>query len=111
MVAVFAIFGMRKIKSKALLITVAVAGVNDFGGSAEGGLMHENSEGRLHAWEATISAAVQRPLTGVGLNNCVAAHCYYSDWWEGFAKAVDRTFGRIGLSRLVDRHAERRAWL
>lgn len=103
MVAVFAIFGMQKIKSKALLITVGVVGVmglfamagisgRSSGGSAEGGLVDESSEGRLHAWEAAISMAVHRPLTGVGLNNYVANYYYYSDWWEGFAKAVHSTW-------------------
>jgi putative inorganic carbon (HCO3(-)) transporter len=103
MVAVFAIFGMQKIKSKALLVTVGVVGImglfamagisgRQSGGAAEGGLVDESSEGRLHAWEAAISMAVHRPLTGVGLNNYVANYYYYSDWWEGFAKAVHSTW-------------------
>lgn len=103
MLAVFAVFGMQKIKSKALLITIAVVGVlglfaaagiggRQSGGAAEQGMVDESAEGRLHAWEAAISMAVHRPLTGVGLNNYVANYYYYSDWWEGFAKAVHSTW-------------------
>jgi len=103
MVAVFSVFGVRMIKSKAVLIAVgvigllglfAVAGISgrQSGGAAESGLVDESSEGRLHAWEAAISMAVHRPLTGVGLNNYVANYYYYSDWWEGFAKAVHSTW-------------------
>ena len=103
MVAVFAVFAARRIKSKALLIAVGVVGVmglfavagisgRSSGGSAEGGLVDESSEGRLHAWQAAISMAIHRPLTGVGLNNYVANYYYYSDWWEGFAKAVHSTW-------------------
>jgi probable O-glycosylation ligase (exosortase A-associated) len=103
MVAVFAIFGMQKIKSKSLLIAITVVGVlglfamagisgRKSGGAAEAGVIDESSEGRLHAWEAAINMAVHRPLTGVGLNNYVANYYYYSDWWEGFAKAVHSTW-------------------
>ena len=103
MVAVFAVFGVQRIKSKAMLITIGVVGLlglfaaagiggRQSGGAAEAGMVDESAEGRLHAWEAAISMAVHRPLTGVGLNNYVANYYYYSDWWEGFAKAVHSTW-------------------
>ena len=102
-VAVCATFGMRRVKSRAvliggglmaLLVLFAAAGISGraSGGAAEGGVIDESSEGRLHAWEAAIRMALARPLTGVGLNNYVANYYYYSDWWEGFAKAVHSTW-------------------
>ena len=103
MVAVCAIFAARRIKSRALLITVGVIGVmglfavagisgRSSGGAAEGGLVDESSEGRLEAWKAAFRMAVAHPFTGVGLNNYVANYYEYSDWWEGFAKAVHSTW-------------------
>ncbi len=102
-VAVFGVFGAQQIKSKALLAAIAVVGLiglsaaagiggRQSGGAAESGLVDESAEGRFHAWGAAISMAIARPLTGVGLNNYVANYYYYSDWWEGFAKAVHSTW-------------------
>jgi O-antigen ligase len=48
--------------------------------------------GRLEAWKAAVRMAMARPLTGVGLKNYSANFFYYSDWWEGFAKAVHSTW-------------------
>ena len=103
MVAVFAVYGAQRIKSKALLISIgvvgllglfAVAGISgrQSGGAAEAGLVDESAEGRFHAWGAAVSMAIAHPLTGVGLNNYVANYWFYSTWWEGFAKAVHSTW-------------------
>lgn len=101
-VAVSAIFGLRRIKSKALLIVIgvvgllglfAVAGIGGRSGQAtDGSLVDESSEGRLRAWGAAWRMALARPLTGVGLNCYVSNYYYYQDWWEGFAKAVHSTW-------------------
>ena len=102
-VAVCAAFAARRIRSRAvligggilaLLVLSAAAGINGraSGGAAEGGVIDESSEGRLYAWEAAIRMALYHPFTGVGLNNYVANYYFYSDWWEGFAKAVHSTW-------------------
>jgi O-antigen ligase len=102
-IAVFGVFGAQQIKSKALLATIGVIGLvglfaaagiggRQSGGAGEAGLVDESAEGRFHAWGAAISMAIARPLTGVGLNNYVANYYFYSDWWEGFAKAVHSTW-------------------
>jgi len=102
-VAVCATFAARRIKSRAILfgggalgliVLFAAAGISgrSSGGAAEGGVIDESSEGRLHAWEAAFKMALAHPLNGVGLNNYVANYYYYSDWWEGFAKAVHSTW-------------------
>ncbi len=102
-VAVCATFAIRRIHSRAVLIVggllavlvlFAMAGISGraSGGTSEGGVIDESSEGRLHAWQAAIRMALYRPLTGVGLDNYVANYYYYSDWWEGFAKAVHSTW-------------------
>lgn len=102
-VAVCATFAARKIRSRAVLIAGGILGLlalsvvagisgRSSGGAAEGGAIDESAEGRLYAWQAAIRMAFARPLTGVGLNNYVANYYYYSDWWEGFAKAVHSTW-------------------
>lgn len=103
MLAVAAVFAARRIRSRAVLfgggavalvLLFAAAGINgrSSGGAAEGAVIDESSEGRLHAWGAAFRMAVAHPLTGVGLNNYVANYWQYSDWWEGFAKAVHSTW-------------------
>ncbi len=103
MMAVFAVFGAQRIKSKALLISIGVVGLmglfalagisgRSSGGAAEAGVVDESSEGRLRAWGAAWRMALARPLTGVGLNCYVSNYYYYQDWWEGFAKAVHSTW-------------------
>jgi O-antigen ligase len=102
-VAVFGVFAARRIKSKAVLVGGGIAGLlvlsvaagvggRQSGGAAESGAVDESAMGRLEAWIAAWRMAVGRPLTGVGLDCYVANFYYYSDWWEGFAKAVHSTW-------------------
>ena len=101
-VAVFGALAARRVRSKALLLTggalallvlFAAAGVSGraSGGAAEAGI-DESSLGRLEAWKAAFRMAMARPLTGVGLRNYSANFFFYSDYWEGFAKAVHSTW-------------------
>jgi O-antigen ligase len=101
-VAVFGAIAARRVKSKALLATggvlallalFAVAGVSGraSGGAAEAGI-DESSMGRLEAWKAAFRMAMAHPFTGVGLKNYSANFFFYTDWWEGFAKAVHSTW-------------------
>ena len=102
-VAVVGVFGARRIRSKAVLLgggAVALMGLfvaagvggRQSGGAAEAGAIDESAMGRLEAWKAAWRMAVGRPLTGVGLDCYVANFYDYSDWWEGFAKAVHSTW-------------------
>ena len=102
-VAVFGVFGARRIRSKAVLFgggavgllglsVVAGVGGRQSGGATEAGAIDESAMGRLEAWTAAWRMAVGRPLNGVGLDCYVANFYYYSDWWEGFAKAVHSTW-------------------
>jgi O-antigen ligase len=101
-VAVVGALAARRIRSRAvllvggavaLLLLFAVAGVSGraSGGAGEAGI-DESSMGRLEAWKAAVRMAMARPLTGVGLKNYSANFFFYSDWWEGFAKAVHSTW-------------------
>jgi len=114
-VTVFSIFGARMIKSKALLITIAVVGLmalfavagissRSSGGAAEEGI-DESSMGRIHAWGAAINMAIRRPLTGVGLDNFVSNYYLYSAFWDGKNHAVHSTWfgvlGETGLPGLI----------
>ncbi|WP_394125533.1 O-antigen ligase family protein [Vibrio hepatarius] len=101
-IAVFGIFGLRLIKSKALLIMIAtiglfalfaMAGISDrqSGGSAEEGI-DASAMGRLYAWEAAFKMALDNPLTGVGLNNFYANYFFYSPHWDGLNHAVHSTW-------------------
>jgi O-antigen ligase len=74
------------------LFIAAGVGGRQSGGAAEGGAIDESAMGRLEAWIAAWRMAVGRPLTGVGLNCYIPNFFYYSDWWEGFAKAVHSTW-------------------
>lgn len=114
-VTVFSIFGTRMIKSKAVLITIALVGgltlfaaagisSRSSGGAAEDGI-DESSMGRIHAWGAAINMATKRPLTGVGLDNFVSNYYLYSAFWDGKNHAVHSTWfgvlGETGLPGLI----------
>ncbi|EEX92414.1 O-antigen ligase family protein [Vibrio orientalis] len=101
-IAVFGIFGLRLIKSKTLLLFIAViglfvlfamAGISDrqSGGAAEEGI-DASAMGRLYAWEAAFKMALDNPLTGVGLNNFYANYFFYSPHWDGLNHAVHSTW-------------------
>ncbi len=104
---VFGLFGFRIVKSKALLMTVgglaalilfAAAGISgrSSGGAAEDGI-DESAMGRIYAWGAATQMAVQRPLTGVGLDNFLSNYYFYSSHWDGKNHAVHSTwFGVLG---------------
>ncbi|MUL01740.1 oligosaccharide repeat unit polymerase [Aliivibrio fischeri] len=116
--AVFGIYGLQRIKSKALLLSIAilaggilfaVAGISDraSGGSAEAGV-DASAMGRLYAWEAAFKMALANPLTGVGLDNFYSNYFYYSPHWDGLNHAVHSTWfgvlaetGFLGLSLFI----------
>jgi len=102
MMAIFAVYGYRRIQSKALFFTVAAilamalfvfAGISDraSGGAAEAGV-DASAMGRLYAWEAAFGMAVHNPLSGVGLNNFYSNYYYYSPHWDGLNHAVHSTW-------------------
>lgn len=115
MVTVFGVIGYRMVKNKMLLIVAgvvalavlfAVAGISSraSGGAHEEGI-DESAMGRIHAWNAAVSMAVRRPLTGVGLDNFVPNYFFYSDHWDGMNHAVHSTWfgvlGETGLPGLI----------
>ena len=100
--SVCAVFGYRRIRSKALLLAIGsivliglfiVAGVNDraSGGAHEEGI-DESAMGRIHAWKAAFNMALDNPFSGVGLNNFLANYFDYSDFWDGQNHAVHSTW-------------------
>ena len=100
--AVFGVFGYRRIKSKTLLLAIAAcaalvlylaAGISEraSGGAAEAGL-DASAAGRLYAWEAAIGMALHNPLTGVGLDNFYSNYFFYSNHWDGLPHAVHSTW-------------------
>ncbi len=100
--AVFGIYGYRKIQSKALFLSIAiigagllygVAGISDrsSGGAAEDGI-DASAMGRLYAWEAAFGMATHNPLTGVGIDNFYSNYYYYSPHWDGLNHAVHSTW-------------------
>ena len=112
--AVSGVFGLYKVKSKLLLISIgmvalvgllAMAGISDrsSGGAGESGI-DESAAGRLYAWQAAFNMANTHPLTGVGLNNFTSNYFFYSPHWDGMNHAVHSTWfgvlaetGYIGL--------------
>ncbi|OCH21254.1 O-antigen ligase family protein [Aliivibrio logei] len=118
MIAVFGIYGLQRIKSKVLLLSIAIAagsilffiaGISErsSGGAAEAGI-DASAMGRLYAWEAAFKMAVSNPLTGVGLDNFYANYFYYSPHWDGLNHAVHSTWfgvlaetGFLGLAIFI----------
>ena len=105
-VAIMALFGLRVIKSKVVLITIGTIGVlglfaaagissRSSGGAAESGLVDESAQGRFNAWECAFWMAVDHPLWGVGIENFRLNYYAYSSMlgtFEGIAKAVHSTW-------------------
>lgn len=100
--AVSGIFAWRRVKNKALLISLgiaalgvlfALAGVSEraSGGAHEEGI-DESAMGRIYAWQAAIGMALHHPLTGVGLNNFISNYFEYSPHWDGQNHAVHSTW-------------------
>ncbi|WP_260258413.1 O-antigen ligase family protein [Vibrio intestinalis] len=116
--AVFGMFGLKYIRSKVLLFTLAViaagllfalAGISDrqSGGAAEEGI-DASAMGRIYAWQAAFKMALENPLTGVGLDNFYVNYFYYSPHWDGLNHAVHSTWfgvlaetGFVGLAVFV----------
>lgn len=100
--AVSGIFALHFIRSKGLLLFLAIcgalilylaSGISDraSGGAAEEGI-DASAMGRLYAWEAAFYMALDNPLTGVGLNNFYFNYFYYSQHWDGLNHAVHSTW-------------------
>ncbi|ANS85544.1 hypothetical protein VSVS12_01777 [Vibrio scophthalmi] len=111
-ISILGVFGLKHIRSKFLLALLGViafialfymAGISDrkSGGSAEVGV-DESAMGRLYAWEAAFKMALDRPLTGVGIDNFYFNYFYYSSHWDGLNHAVHSTwFGVLAESGFV----------
>lgn len=102
MMAIFTVYGYRRVQSKALFLTVSItlasilfvlAGISDrtSGGAAEIGV-DESAMGRLYAWQAAFGMALHNPLTGVGLDNFYYNYYFYSPHWDGLNHAVHSTW-------------------
>lgn len=100
--AVTGIFAWRRVKNKALLISLglaalmllfALAGVSDraSGGAQEAGI-DESAMGRIYAWQAAMGMALHHPLLGVGINNFISNYFAYSPHWDGQNHAVHSTW-------------------
>lgn len=115
---IFALFGYRRIKSKAVFISIgviaipillALAGISgrESGGAHEEGI-DASAMGRLHAWEAAWGMGVANPLMGVGLANFYNNYFYYTPVWDGKNHAVHSTWfgvlaetGFVGLGLFI----------
>jgi O-antigen ligase len=102
MMTVYAVFLQQAIRSKTVLISLAVvgavvlyfvAGIGEraSGGAAEAGI-DASAMGRLYAWEAAFKMALDNPFTGVGLNNFYFNYYFYSPHWDGLNHAVHSTW-------------------
>lgn len=102
MMAIFGVYGYRRIQSKALFFTLGIAAASALfiaagiserasGGAAEAGI-DASAMGRLYAWQAAFGMALHNPLSGVGLNNFYSNYYYYSPHWDGLNHAVHSTW-------------------
>ena len=118
MITVFGILGLRKIKSRTVVIALCVGAAfvlavamglssRTSGGAAElseAGI-DESARGRLIAWHAAVNMMIARPLTGVGINGFVDAFYQYTPEWGNRDKAVHSTWfqvvGEMGLPGII----------
>ncbi len=102
LMTVFGVYGVRLIKSKAVLLAIVgiglpvlyvAAGISGrkSGGAAEQGI-DESSMGRIHAWGAAWNMAIAHPLHGVGLNGFFENYFFYTEFWDGLNHAVHSTW-------------------
>lgn len=118
MITVFGILGLRKIKSRTVVIALCVGtafvlavamGLSSrvSGGAAELSEtgIDESARGRLIAWHAAVNMMIARPLTGVGINGFVDAYYQYTPEWGNRDKAVHSTWfqvvGEMGLPGII----------
>ncbi|GAB2660012.1 O-antigen ligase family protein [Vibrio panuliri] len=111
-VAVLGMLGLKHIRSRTLLVTIAiiaaaalyaVADISDrqSGGAAEEGI-DASAMGRLYAWEAAFKMAIEHPFSGVGIDNFYANYYFYSSHWDGLNHAVHSTwFGVLAETGFV----------
>ncbi len=118
MMAIFGVYGYRRIKSKALFFSVGIiaaailylaAGISGraSGGAAEDGI-DASAMGRIYAWQAAFGMALHNPFTGVGLDNFYSNYYFYSPHWDGLNHAVHSTWfgvlaetGFLGLAVFI----------
>lgn len=89
--AVLAVSATRLKKSRTLLLVlvpIAAAGLYmtmNLSDRVSGGaddMRAESAGGRLYSWSAAINMALDRPFTGVGINNFVNEFYVYTDVWS-----------------------------
>lgn len=118
MIAVFGVLGLRKIKSRTVVIGLCVGAAfvlavamglsaRVSGGAAElnDAGIDESARGRLIAWHAAVNMMIARPLTGVGINAFVDSFFQYTPEWGNRDKAVHSTWfqvvGEMGLPGII----------
>ena len=118
MLAVFGVYGYRRVKSKTLFIGISVVAavalylLADISGRASGGAaeagVDASAMGRIYAWQAAFGMALDNPFTGVGLDNFYSNYFYYSPHWDGLNHAVHSTWfgvlaetGFLGLAVFI----------
>ncbi|MGJ8669992.1 MAG: O-antigen ligase family protein [Oceanococcus sp.] len=110
--AVCGVLGWQRVKNKVLLVAVsavlasvlyAASGIGDRATVQRGeGDVDLSAQGRLNAWEAAVSMAVDHPLTGVGLNMYLGNYYLYTPHWDGRAHAVHSSwFGVLGETGFI----------
>lgn len=96
--AVTATFVAERVRSRATLLALAVPpvllllAVMGLRGGGEDGGMDASSTGRVEAWKAAMRMAFEHPFVGVGINNFRANFFFYTEYWDGLAKAVHSTW-------------------
>jgi probable O-glycosylation ligase (exosortase A-associated) len=71
-----------------LLALMLLSGLRNHAKGMEGGSMDASSMERLTSWKAAFRMACDHPFLGVGLNNFRANIFFYTDHWDGLARAV-----------------------
>ena len=114
-VAVAFVFGRRSLRSKSIVVICCLGAAlllyhimqitsREFLGASEFG-MDESAADRLDTWRVAIAMALDRPLTGVGLNNFADNYYFYTTQFHGRSFVAHSTWfsalGETGFPGLI----------
>jgi probable O-glycosylation ligase (exosortase A-associated) len=108
--AVLAVSFTQVMKSRTLIVFVpllaaglyAIMGLSERVSGDAAAMSEESAYGRLYAWTASINMALDRPLTGMGINNFISEFYAYTTVWLDHAITAHSTWfqvlGETGLA-------------
>jgi putative inorganic carbon (hco3(-)) transporter len=96
-----AVLGLMAVVFVGSILIAAMGLDNRSAGDIDADGMDESSQHRLDAWEAAVTMAASRPLTGVGISNFPQMYYSYTDNWHNREVAAHsmwfQVLGELGV--------------